>query len=239
MAEETVEQAQLAEVQGRVNNFYRMLNSQNVWGHDRAGLIAIQAAMQMLSTKTGIYARIPLFCKGEDCPYEESCQIQQYGIAPGGQACPVEIAQIQRKYANYAVEFSLESPEASFTDKNLVNEIITMEIYMERCKALMSKEGNPVQMIVTGVSESGDIIEQPTVSKAFEAYEKFSKKRNDNYNLLMATRKDKKKDLNEKNESLYDIMQKAEEAKDFYDIEQRPEYIPGVDAKEKGEKQNG
>lgn len=229
MAQETVQQAELAEVQDRVDSFYSMLSTQNVWGHDRAGLLAIKAAMQMLSTKTGIYARIPLFCKGKDCPYEESCQLQQYGIAPENQACPVEVAQIQRKYVNYCTEFDLDSDEASFTDKNLVNEIITMEIYMERCKALMSKEGNPVQMIMTGVSESGDIIEQPAVSKAFEAYEKFSKKRNDNYNLLMATRKDKKKDSTDKNETIIDIMTRAEQKEDFYDIEQRPEHIPGVD----------
>ena len=221
---------ELEALEENYNGFYAMLQSQNVWGHDKKGLKAIQASMAMLSTKTGIYARIPIFCKGGKCPYSQSCGLDRWGLTPEGQACPVEIAMIQQKYANYSEEFGLDSGDASYTDQNIVNEIITMEIYMERCKAIMSKEVSPIQMTVVGLDESGAPIESPNVSKAVEAYEKFSKKRNDNYSLLMATRKDKKKDGNDNKEmSIIDIMNTASEDEDFYNIDKRPDHIEGVD----------
>ena len=34
--------------------------------------------MTMLSTKTGMYARIPLVCKANSCPYAEKCQLLNY-----------------------------------------------------------------------------------------------------------------------------------------------------------------
>ena len=43
-----------------------------------------------------------------------------------------------------------------------------------------------------GVDQEGNEIRQPSVSKAWEAYEKVSKKRDQTYQLLMMTRKDKK-----------------------------------------------
>ncbi len=228
-AEETLNESDVVTLDNKLQGFYGMLKTENVWGHDENGIKAIQAAMAMLSTKTGIYARIPIYCKGEGCPYEESCPLQKYDITPVGQACPVEIAQIQKKYVAYAKDFDLESENASETDRNLVAEIIKMEIYMERCDALMSKEGSPIQMVVTGIADNGTPIESPDVSKSVLAYERFSKKRNDDYALLMATRKDKKKDTTEKEQSMMDIMKKAVEAENFFTIDQRPEYIPGVD----------
>lgn len=231
LSDEEIEKRELEIVDKRLKDFTAMLSSQNVWGHDQKGLKAIQAAMSMVSVKTGMYARIPIFCKAGNCPYNESCGLDKYGLAPEGQACPVEIAQIQKRYAEYSDEFGLDDPDnnISFTDRNLIDEIITMEIYMERCKALMSKELSPVQMTVAGVDADGKVVESPNISKAAEAYEKFSKKRNDDYRLLMATRQDKKKDqVQEKERSLMDYIQEAEAA-NLYDIEQRPEYIEGVD----------
>lgn len=217
---ENVEEAQVEEYKSNLKGFYGMLKANNLWNLDSKGVNAVKAAMSMLSTKTGMYARIPLYCKGDCCPYADTCQILQYGIQPEGQACPVEIAQIQTRYYEYAKEFELESDETSFTDKNLVSELITLEIYMERCKGLMAKEGNPIQQIVAGITERGEEILQPVVSKAWDAYKDLSKKRDSNYQLLMSTRKDKKSIKGEEAiKSASDILEDIEDIPDFYDIE--------------------
>lgn len=145
----------------------------NIWGHSKKGLLAVKANMQMLSLKTGIYSRVPIFCKGEECPYAPSCITYAEGMAPEGQACPAEVAMITQKLAAYTEEFGLDKEGASITDASLVEEIILMEISMKRCEALMAQEGNPIQNMVIGISDSGEPVYQPQVSKAIEAYERF------------------------------------------------------------------
>lgn len=167
-----------------------VLHMQNVWGHSEAGIEAKKAAMTMLSTKTGMYARIPLRCKSNDCPYKDSCLLIEYNLAPHGELCPVETAQIELRYAGYMNDFDLD--ESSFTDKCMISEIINLDVMMERCKALMAKEGIPVIDVVSGIAENGETYTHPEVSKFYEAYDKMSKKREGTYQLMMATRRDKK-----------------------------------------------
>ena len=183
-------------------------NIKNLWGHSTLGLEAKKAAMSMLSTKTGMYARIPIVCKSDECPYAHSCMLLEYDLAPEGEYCPVETAQIELRYYGYDQDFDLE--EASFTDRCLVSEIISCDIMMERCKALMGAEGVPVVDVVAGVGEDGTPYHRPEVSKYWEAYERAQKKRNEAYQLMMATRKDRKKDEQEES-SITTILAQADE----------------------------
>lgn len=186
------------------NNYIGSLD-QNAWGYSSKGLEAKRAAMAALATKTGMYARIPLICKGDACPYAENCSLLPYDLAPEGEYCPVETAQIEARAASYGEDFDLD--KLSFTDRALLNEIIGLDIMLERCRALMAKEGTPVIEITAGVSERGDEIKQPTVSKAWEAYERISKKRDNAYQLMMMTRKDNKgKEDDNTDSALSDIL---------------------------------
>jgi len=171
-------------------NFEAALAGGNRWGMSAKGIEATKAAHAMIATKTGMFARIPIICKADECPYSESCQLLPYDLAPEGEFCPMEVAQIEARTCSYAEDIGIEN--ASYTDKVLLNEIVGLDIMLERCRALMAKEGTPVIEIVAGVSEHGEEIKQPTVSKAWDAYERISKKRDNAYQLLMMTRKDNK-----------------------------------------------
>ena len=162
----------------------------NPWGLTPKALEATKAAMTMLATKNGLHARVPLVCKGEGCPYANTCKLLAYDLAPVGEYCATELAQIDLRSAGYSNDIDIDS--ASFTDKNLLAELITLDVMVERCKALMAEEGTPVIDMAIGVDKEGNEVRQPAVSKAWEAYEKISKKRNEAYQLLMLTRKDKK-----------------------------------------------
>ena len=105
-----------------------------------------------------------------------------------------------------------------------------MEVYMERCTGLMSKEGSPVQLTVAGVTENGEPIESPQVAKSVEAYERYSKIRERDYGLLLATRRDKLKKGEDKQEkNIFDVIAEAEQMGDLYEIDQRPSHIDGID----------
>lgn len=188
----------------------------SVWGHSEVGMQAKRAAMTMLSTKTGMYAKVPITCKGDGCPYAESCQLLPYDLAPTGEYCPIETAQIELRYQGYSDDFDIDN--ASFTDKNLISEIINCDVMIERAKALMSKEGVSIVEVVAGVAENGDEYYRPEVSKAWELYERATKKRNEAYQLMMATRKDNKKQDDSKEDSLYDQLKESIKA-DCIEIE--------------------
>ena len=173
-----------------------------------------------------MYAKIPLVCKAQECPYGDSCLILKYDLAPQGEACPVETAEIEARFTGYSMDFDIES--ASFTDRALISEIINLDIMIERCKALMSKEGVPIVDVVAGVDEDGNVLMRPEVSKAVEAYDKFTKKRNEIYQLMVATRKDRKVDTSE-DLGIHTIIAQAIDADENggFVIDERPEQFKG------------
>ena len=92
----------------------------------------------------------------------------------------------------------------------------------------MAKEGTPVVDILAGISDSGEEIMQPAVSKAWEAFQAISKRRNDNMQLMMATRKDRKNDKDDRDKQK-DILAEVISDPDFDKVEQRPEDIKDTD----------
>ena len=190
----------------------------NVWGHSEVGIEAKKAAMTMLSTKTGMYAKVPIMCKGDGCPYADSCQLLPYDLAPQGEFCPIETAQIELRFQGYSDDFDIDN--ASFTDKNLIAEIINCDIMIERAKALVAKEGMSIVDVVAGIGENGEEYYRPEISKAWELYERATKKRNETYNLMMATRKDKKRDTSEDEGSIFDQIKNMAQVEEVEEVEE-------------------
>lgn len=196
------------------------LTAENPWNYSALGKEAAKAAMAMVSIKHGIYAKVPLVCKGKNCPYAFQCELLQYELAPTGEKCPIETARMAQEYKGFSSEFNLD--ESSQTDKTLVSEIISMNILLERCQMLMAKEATPVVDVVAGVTEEGEEIIQPAVSKAVEAFQTLVKRRNENLQLMMATRKDKK-EIQNNSKTTFDIIAETISKDDFETVEQKPE----------------
>ena len=196
--------------------FEASLMEQGPWGYSEKAMEAAKAVKAMNATKTGLYARIPIICKADDCPYSETCPILPYDLAPEGEKCPIETSRLELLAVNYAEEIDYDN--ASWSDKQLLNDLLGYDIMLERCRALMAKEGTPVVEILAGIAENGEEIKQPVVSKAWEAYEKIVKKRNDTYQLMMMTRKDNKKAGEGDGENLQTILSDVLNSEDFADV---------------------
>ena len=86
-----------------------------------------------------------------------------------------------------------------------------LDVMLESAKGLLAAEGTPVMEYTIGLSQKGDEIRQPQVSKSWEAYERISKKRDATYDLLMMTRKNKsaEKKNEEGRENVADLIQQA------------------------------
>ena len=194
-------------------------NISNVWGHSSLGMEAKSAAMSMLSTKTGLYAKVPITCKADGCPYEKTCALLPYGLAPLGAKCPWETALIETRYAGYMQDYDLDT--ASFTDSTIVSELINIDIMLERTKSLMSAEETPITDVVAGMTESGEQFTRPEISKAYEIYERNLNRKERLLDMMMGTRKSKKGDK-EQNISVMDLLHGAIDQTEFV-IEEKPD----------------
>lgn len=183
----------------------RVKAQKNIWGYSSLGLEAKGAALSVCSMSHGLYGRIPLICRGDKCPYTETCALIKNRLAPVGEYCALETTMIEMRLAEYTSDFNLNN--GSFTDKNLVSEIINLDIILDRCKALMSKEQTLITEVITGITDSGEEYTHPEISKAFEIYDRSQKRRNELYNLMVATRKDQKNVVNPQ-ASLNNILEK-------------------------------
>ena len=162
----------------------------NPWGYSAGALESKKAAMTMLSTKTGLYSRITIICKGHDCPYGETCGLLEYGLETVGERCVLETTMIEQKLANYTQEFGLD--ESSYTDWTLVKELINADIMIERCMSIISNEGTAIEEIFIGSNEStGESFFRKDISKVQDLYERNLKIKERILDQMMATRKAK------------------------------------------------
>lgn len=179
-------------------------DTSNPWNYSATGLEARNAARSMLATKSGLYARIPIICKADNCPYNKTCMLLEYGLAPYGERCAFETALIEQAYEGYKRDFNLDE-EASFTDLTIVKSLINCDVMIERAQALLSIEGVAIEQVYAGSNErTGEDFYDKSISKALELYERHTKQRERLLDLMNATRKAK---LNKHSEDDSSILQ--------------------------------
>lgn len=188
----TKEETSVAELSKRAEKLLAKVNSTNVWGLSERGIIAKELSRKYSASKHGMSARVPIMCGKSQCPYSASCILLQNDLAPYGEPCPMEVAYIENAYERYDEDFNVEN--SSYVDRATVDEIINLDVMIQRAKALMSQETIQIQDTVVGTTEDGDVITRPEISRAFELYERCLTRRNSLYQLMAATRKDKIKD---------------------------------------------
>lgn len=199
--EEAIKKREIFEAELRTND--------NPWGYSALGLEAKSAAMAMLSTKTGLYARIPITCKAGNCPYQSSCMLLRYDMAPEGEKCAFETALIEQNLEGYKRDFDL-SPESSFVDFTLVKELISADVMMERAQALLAEEGIAIEEVYTGSNErTGEDFFSKEISKALDIYERHSKTRDRILDNMMGTRKAKSRIKDTNTNSIYDLIKES------------------------------
>lgn len=159
------------------------------WKLSDRGREAIQLAVGMAQTKHGLYASIPMLCKGEECPYAAVCPLVEMGKAPVGERCSLEIAMILKKYEEYSQEFGID--ENNVVDMGLVKDLIDYDIQLFRAENKIAVQGDFVEDVVVTVTEGGEAITAPQLSKATEYKDKIMTKRFKILELMNSTRKDK------------------------------------------------
>ena len=159
------------------------------WKMSERGKEAMKLAVSMGQTKHGLYSSIPMLCKGENCPAAAVCPLIEMGKAPVGERCSLEIAMILSKFEDYSHEFGID--ETNIVDMSLVKDLIDYDIQLFRAENKIAVQGDFIEDVVITVTERGDEITAPQLSKATEYKDKIMTKRFKILELMNSTRKDK------------------------------------------------
>lgn len=161
------------------------------WKISEKGKEAVNVFRRIAKTKNGLFASVPLICKGDGCPYGAVCDALAEGISPTGERCAREIAYIQDMLDKY-IE-TLKVDEDNVVTMTLLKELIDCEIMIMRCDSLIANDANIIQNTVIGITEGGHEIKQPQMHKAVEMKNTWINARQKILNQLDATPKDKSK----------------------------------------------
>lgn len=168
---------------------YQPAEVPSAWEMSDQAKRAVAKSMAVLSTEFGLYASIPMVCKGEDCIYAQLYPELHEGLSEVGQRCPVEVALIMSKYDAYKRELDIHEDDA--VDMSILRDVIDYDVQIVRAENKMAIEGDFVKDVVVGVNDAGVEVEQEQISKAAEYKDKVQTKRHAALKLLNSTRKDK------------------------------------------------
>ena len=155
--------------------------------NETKGMIA--QSLSIYNTKHGLYAAIPMMCKGQECPYADVCPLLDGGMDPSGSRCPLEIGLIMKRYDEYTEEFQVD--EANVVDMGLVKDLIDYDIQLFRAENKIAMQGDFIEDVVVTVTENGQEVTAPQISKAAEYKEKIQNKKYKALQLMHSTRSDR------------------------------------------------
>lgn len=166
----------------------------DVWGGNNAKVnLNTVKAQQMASTKHGMYAGVPMICKGLDCPYRETCWIAAADLVTG-ERCPIEIGTVMSLYEGYVEHFGIGDGDR--VDQGLLKQLIDIEVMMVRADKKMASSPDLVRDVVDAINQrSGDVYQRKDIDPIMTLKSDLRKEHHRILSLLQGTRKDKKDTL--------------------------------------------
>ena len=77
---------------------------ERIWGVSPQSIAVAQNMSQLYKIKHGMFACVPIICKGAGCPFFTSCRVDEnYRVV--GERCPQEIGAIMARYEYWCQHF--------------------------------------------------------------------------------------------------------------------------------------
>lgn len=175
------------------------------WKKTDKSMAAIDAVMKSTNTVSETYANIPMICRGERCPYYNTCELLAMEMNPNefiGERCPAEIAKVIRKTQGYMDTLWVD--ETNMVDVGLVKELVDIEMVLDRINRQLAVDSSLTEEVVTAVNpNTGDAYTRQEVKKLFDLKNSMQNRKDKLLTLLNSTRKDK---AAEKNKTINDPL---------------------------------
>lgn len=176
-----------------------------MWGISNNVAKEIGNINRIYSSKHGLFASVPIICRGNDCAYKDVCMVSQQERNVG-QRCPMEIAAILSRYEQWCNHFDIDTvgdmikPE-DLVDATLIKDLVNIEIQMLRAENKIALNGDFLSNTLLDIDKKCQPYFGQIVSPEVEFLMNLQDKKIKILNQLNATRKDKAADKRTQNAS--------------------------------------
>lgn len=176
-----------------------------MWGLQPALIQEISNMNRIYASKHGMFASVPIICRGKDCAYKDVCMVsQQQRIV--GQRCPMEIAAILSRYEQWCMHFEIDTSQnmirsEDLVDATLIKDLVNIEVQMMRAENKIALNGDFMATTLADIDKKCNPYYESIVSPEVEFLQTLQNSKIKILNQLNATRKDKSADKNKANGS--------------------------------------
>lgn len=153
---------------------------------------------KLYASSHGLFASVPIICKGQDCPYKDVCMVSQNERVPG-RRCPMEISAILARYEMWCQHFEIDIssgniPSKDLVDATLIKDLVNLEIQQMRAENKIALNGDFMAKTLLDIDKKCTPYYGEVVSPASEFLLTLQQRKEKILNQLNATRKDKAAD---------------------------------------------
>lgn len=170
-----------------------------VWNIPSSLMPIVDNEVKKFELKHGMFAAIPLICKGPSCPYRKTCSVNE-SILPINERCPIEIAAIMARFEHWCNHFGIKSTndvidDTDIVDATLIRDLVDNEIQVLRAENRIALSADFIERTISTVDNKGNPYYKDEVSPEATFKLQLLDKRYKILQLLNSTRKDKSKEI--------------------------------------------
>lgn len=187
------------------------------WGIKDNAIEEVKKASRIYNMKHGLFAGVPILCRGKHCSYSNVCSIS-LSDRTIGMRCPIEAGAILARFEAYCRTFNVglgkyTLPEEQ-VDLTLIKDLVDIEVQILRADNKIAMSGDFIGETLHTVDKKGNPWYEEVVTPEVEFKYNLMEKRHKILQLLNSTRKDSKEiQANDPSVKASIIMRKVQELK--------------------------
>lgn len=169
-----------------------------MWGLTPTKTKQVSNISKVYFTKHGMFASIPILCRGVDCAYKDVCMVDPSERTVGSR-CPMEIAALITRFNQWCQHFGInidgEAIESKdLVDATLIKDLVNIEIQILRAENKIALSGDFMGETIIEVDKKCNAYYGTVITPESEFLMTLQDKKMKILNQLNATRKDKAAD---------------------------------------------
>lgn len=166
-----------------------------MWGLTPTKTKQVSNISKVYFTKHGMFASIPILCRGVDCAYKDVCMVDPSERTVGSR-CPMEIAALITRFNQWCQHFNIniegEAIESKdLVDATLIKDLVNIEIQILRAENKIALSGDFMGETLVEVDKKCNAYYGSIITPESEFLMTLQDKKMKILNQLNATRKDK------------------------------------------------